>query len=98
MSIESATDREEYLEEFGKDAVVKVGDRIKKPITVIFDNEYHEIGEVEASEPMATAHAVDVEDIAQDATIEISDIIYRIINVKPDGEGFAVLTLSRESN
>lgn len=98
MSIESATDRAEYLEEFGAEAVVKIGNRLSKPITVIFDDEYNEIGEVEASDPMAIAHITDVEDIGQDAVITIRNIIYRIINVKPDGEGFAVLTLSRESN
>jgi hypothetical protein len=96
MALESAADRAEFLSEFGVEAAVKVSGRLKTTITVIFDHEYEQTMETEGRAPVALAHDVDIEDIAQGDTLTISGTTYYIKNVRPDGTGWSELILSED--
>ena len=67
-----------------------------KTITVIFDRGYVETADIEGDAPVATCKAADVPDLAQGDKFTINSVVYKVVEVQPDGTGVtrAVLQLS----
>lgn len=74
-----------------------------RTIHVIFDNEYQAAqfaqadAAVESSGPRATCRESDVAGVAHGDTLQIRGISYSVAEVHPDGTGFVVLVLSRDT-
>jgi hypothetical protein len=87
------TDLAGFLQDFGEPAIIN-----GKEVTVIFDNEFKMAvpmgADVESSSPTAIAMSSDVDGVAHGDIVEIREVTYKIIEIKPDGTGFTVLVLS----
>ena len=100
MTIESPTDRNDYLDsdEFG--VIVTAGGGTYQGI---FDNEYLEVGEtmapIESRRPMLIMRDTDITAAAITTanTILIGGITYRVHSIRPDGTGLSVLTLGLDT-
>lgn len=87
------TDLADFLQDFGESAIIN-----GKEVTVIYDNEFKMAvpmgADIESSNPTAIALSSDVEGLAHGDSVEIREITYKIVGIKPDGTGFTVLVLS----
>lgn len=87
-------DLADFLKDFGESALINGGTEI----TVIFDNEYAMAvpmgADIESSKPIATAVSSDVENLSHEDTLEIREVVYKIVGIHPDGTGFTTLILS----
>lgn len=87
------TDLAGFLQDFGEPAIIN-----GKEVTVIFDDEFKMAvpmgADVESSSPSAIAMSSDVEGLAHGDTVEIREITFKIVEIKPDGTGFTMLVLS----
>lgn len=87
------TDLAGFLQDFGEPAIIN-----GKEVTVIYDNEFKMAvpmgADIENSSPTAIALSSDVEGLAHGDSVEIREVTYKIVGIKPDGTGFTVLVLS----
>lgn len=65
----------------------------------IFHNEYEPVilfsGEIESRNPWVEVREADFSGITHDEILEINEIEYKVINIKPSGTGMMVLELSK---
>ena len=59
----------------------------------ILGSAYVEVNGVESSKPTFTCAFSDVDDVAHADTVVIEGIDYKVVGVKPDGTGIAVIIL-----
>lgn len=90
MAIESASDRQAFMDVFGTTAVVS-----GQTITAIFDDPHLNALEVRTSTPMLTCVTSDVLGVAHGDTVVVSSESFSgsVIDVQSDGTGITVLML-----
>ena len=100
MNVETDDMRLQFLKDFGfTDATFSdTTHGTTAKITALLRNENREVedeGEVgvESSAPSALARTSDVSNIAQGDTLLISDTIYTVVEIQPEGEGMTDLRL-----
>ncbi len=76
------------------------GDEMSKTVKAIFDNAFVDTatGEIvlDTTAPRLTAKAADVADIPREAVVTIRDSVYSVVQIQPDGTGFAMVQLAHE--
>lgn len=99
MAVEDADDRATYLADFGVAAIHNGSTVVDAAITVLFENSYTEVElgrvGVESRRPVATCPEADAENVAQDDTLEIDDVLYDVKEVQPDGQGWVEIFLHK---
>lgn len=65
------------------------------PVNVIFDNGFSDPLGISASQPIATAIAAHMPNVARGQTLQINGVNYAIDDVQPDGTGLLVLPLKK---
>ena len=77
---------------FGGDCkIVKTG----VVIQAVFDHEYVDVFDIEASGPAVTAKTSDVSGVANEDELLIGAVKYKIIEQRPDSEGMTFLRLHK---
>ncbi len=97
MGVESAADRLSMLstDDFGTAATIG-----GSTVYGIFDDAYTGVnqatGEVATSAPQFLCRTADVASVVQGTTITINSIVYKCVNIEPDGTGMTMIQLSRD--
>ena len=98
MAIETDTEREAMLLDFGVSATYTSDGGTPVFITVLFDKPYVGVSQggealVESSNPTALCKTLDVGDADHAATLKIKGTTYNVVGVQPDNEGMTLLEL-----
>ena len=102
MTVETDTERAILLKDFGILSAYTADGEDPINITVIFDEPYIGLDangqvSVESQTPTVLCRASDVSNATHAASIVISGITYNVVGVQPDGTGFTMLALERQS-
>jgi Phage Head-Tail Attachment len=100
MSVESESDRLSFfeIEEFGVSATITSGSSTRT-VAGIFDNSHFEIDNgyqvVSTTQPQLLCRTADVTDVEQGATVVISGVNWKAIDLMPDGTGMTLIKLHK---
>ena len=91
---------EELLADLGVDAIYTNPAGGRSDIKVLFDRGYSQsqVGstDVDNMAPSASCLSTDVASADISATLEVDEVVYKILSIQPDGEGMTYLVLSKE--
>ena len=102
MAVETDTERTILLKDFGVLAAYTADGANPVNIMVVFDEPYIGLDAggqvtVESQTPTALCRSSDVSNADHAATIVISGTTYNVVGVQPDGTGFTILALEKQS-
>lgn len=66
------------------------------PVVGSFNESYVTVNEVEMLAPVFTCNESEVDTVRMGTEVEIGSSFYRVVNVRPDGFGLAVLVLEEQ--